>query len=971
MNADDKAISIAARIADGSAIDWVDAGATPADADPAMLDELRAIAALATLHRTPSEWQPDASAPPITRWGPLTLLGPIGEGLFGRVYRAWDPRLHRQVALKLLHAPASDAVASPIHAIEEARLLARVRHPNVLTVYGAETVDGQVGIWTEFIDGHTLDRVLADRGPLPPDEVVAIGIDLCRALSAVHAAGLLHRDIKAQNVMRETGGRIVLMDFGTGHDLEAVPSRSGDLSGTPLYLAPEIFAGGAATVASDMYALAVLLHRLLTGRYPVEGRTLDEVRAGHAAGLRPTAVKTEPRAVVDAITRGLAVDPRHRYASADAFAAALLALQARSTTLDAQPPARPLVMVAVAAIAVAALSMVVTSDVSRNASQRRGDGNGAAAGATPLGVTAAATYHPLTPPESDNFGRPSRDGRYQPYMDPDSNLWYWELATGATHQVTAVSPNSGDSGGHSAMSPNGDRIAYSWYTKGKGYDLRVVEVATGKTTVLVAHGVVASHSPLEWSASGSQILCWLEHADGRVDMALVPVDGSELRVLKSFRQGHQRQASLSPDGRFVVYDVLRDFRSMQSQLMMLDTRQPAQPRVLIDERANNLSPFWTPDGRGVFFTSNRAGAVEGWVVPVSHGVAQGPPVLVASQLAGAMPLALTADGAYHYLLDTSDFDVHAVSVDFRPGASPAVGTPARISPAVVGGRVGPGWSPDGRRLAFITRVPSSSLQISLNRGANRITILDVGSGQYRDVVPQLSALNLAAPRWSPSGRAVAVRGISLDNQIGYFEVDVTNGETVPILLESASNESGYGAYQWSSDGRALIYRHFPRGIVSRDIESGKETILIDWRANGFNGFLYGFSVSPDGATIAFGAATGRAPNLQRSVYVQTAGGAPRALFTVRPPEVVVVQGWTPGGDVLFTRYTGGEDATVIPHQLWRVSMAGNDASDTTVRIPNFTQPYFAALSPDGRRLAYTLGQTRAEHWVMRGFLPPS
>jgi len=84
---------------------------------------------------------------------------------------------------------------------------------------------------------------------------------------------------------------------------------------------------------------------------------------------------------------------------------------------------------------------------------------------------------------------------------------------------------------------------------------------------------------------------------------------------------------------------------------------------------------------------------------------------------------------------------------------------------------------------------------------------------------------------------------------------------------------------------------------------------------------------------------------------------------------VVVQGWTPGGDVLFTRYKFGEIATVIPQQMWRVSMAGDDAVDTTLRIPGFTQAYFTAPSPDGRRLAYTLGQTPAERWVMKGFLP--
>jgi serine/threonine-protein kinase len=260
----------------------------------------------------------------VRRWGPLTILGPIGEGRFGQVFRAWDARLHRQVALKVLHAPAPEASASPSHAIDEARLLARVRHPNVLTIYGAEALDGQVGIWTEFIEGRTLEEVLAERGPLPPDEVAAIGVDLCRALTAVHDAGLLHRDIKAQNVMRETGGRIVLMDFGTGHDLEVVAPRAGDMSGTPLYLAPEIFAGGTATVVSDIYALAVLLHRLLTGRYPVEGRTLDDVRAGHIAGSRTVVNQTET-ALSAVIDRGLSVDPALRFQSAAVMEQALLA----------------------------------------------------------------------------------------------------------------------------------------------------------------------------------------------------------------------------------------------------------------------------------------------------------------------------------------------------------------------------------------------------------------------------------------------------------------------------------------------------------------------------------------------------------------------------------------------------------------------------------------------------------------------
>lgn len=114
------------------------------------------------------------------------------------------------------------------------------------------------------------------------------------------------------------------MDFGTGQDLESVPARPGDLSGTPLYLAPEVFAGGRATVASDVYALAVLLFRLSTGRYPVDGKTLDDVRAGHSTGrvVRLRDIRPDlPRALTEAIERGLAADPRARYQTAGAFEA--------------------------------------------------------------------------------------------------------------------------------------------------------------------------------------------------------------------------------------------------------------------------------------------------------------------------------------------------------------------------------------------------------------------------------------------------------------------------------------------------------------------------------------------------------------------------------------------------------------------------------------------------------------------------
>ena len=174
------------------------------------------------------------------------------------------PHLSREVALKLLGpAGPSRGADSPSWVLEEARFLAAIRHPNVVTVYGADRINGRVGFWTEFIHGRTLAELVHEQGAFPAPEAAAIGIDGCRAISAVHRAGLLHRDIKANNVMREDGGRIVLLDFGATKDFvqhavaDAVVGDPNGPTGTPLYVAPELWRDSAATPQSDIYSLGV------------------------------------------------------------------------------------------------------------------------------------------------------------------------------------------------------------------------------------------------------------------------------------------------------------------------------------------------------------------------------------------------------------------------------------------------------------------------------------------------------------------------------------------------------------------------------------------------------------------------------------------------------------------------------------------------------------------------------------------
>src|SRR5262249_49646502 len=155
---------------------------------------------------------------------------------------------------------------------------------NVVTVLGAERHDSRVGLWMEFIRGRTLEDILREQGPSGEREAALIGLDLCRALAAVHRAGIVHRDIKAGNVMREEGGRIVLMDFGAG--LEVGKDRAGKASlvGTPLYMAPEILRGEASTVRSDLYSLGVVMYHLVTARYPLSAGSFQRLREAHQRG---------------------------------------------------------------------------------------------------------------------------------------------------------------------------------------------------------------------------------------------------------------------------------------------------------------------------------------------------------------------------------------------------------------------------------------------------------------------------------------------------------------------------------------------------------------------------------------------------------------------------------------------------------------------------------------------------------------
>jgi hypothetical protein len=321
-------LQLAEAVSDRHPVHWADERAAAGE-QSRVVDGLQRLHALA---RAFADVEPPdgrgPESPTIGRWGQLELIARLGEGSFGEVFRARDPNLGRDVALKLRRAGPGPAGDSGRRLLEEARRLARIRHPNVVTVHGADLADGRVGIWTELIEGQTLEERLLLDGPVGPGEAIALGLDLCRALAAVHAAGLVHGDVKTANVLRERGGRIVLTDLGSSTEV-GEPARTG----SPATLAPEVLGGGPATPAADLYSLGVLLFRMLTARYPAgtEVASGTRVSPGSLRDLRPDL----PLELVQVVERASEPDPERRFPSAGALEQAL----ARLGGAAAAPPA--------------------------------------------------------------------------------------------------------------------------------------------------------------------------------------------------------------------------------------------------------------------------------------------------------------------------------------------------------------------------------------------------------------------------------------------------------------------------------------------------------------------------------------------------------------------------------------------------------------------------------------------------------
>src|ERR1700719_1459101 len=264
-----------------------------------------------------------------TRLAVYEIQAPIGAGGMGEVYRATDTGLGRGVAVKILPTEMAQDADRLARFLREARAVAALNHPNVVTLYSVEECDGVHFLTMELIEGQPLDRMISANG-LPVERIVEIAGAVAEGLAAAHEKGIVHRDLKPANVMVTPEGRVKVGDFGLAKDVgletsnhdtmtSAGRTQAGIVMGTPAYMSPEQVSGRALDHRTDIFSLGVMLHEMATGRRPFEGTSSAEVVSSILRDTPPLVTDLRPDLPSDlarVIRRCLEKDPRFRVQTA-------------------------------------------------------------------------------------------------------------------------------------------------------------------------------------------------------------------------------------------------------------------------------------------------------------------------------------------------------------------------------------------------------------------------------------------------------------------------------------------------------------------------------------------------------------------------------------------------------------------------------------------------------------------------------
>jgi Tol biopolymer transport system component len=553
-------------------------------------------------------------------------------------------------------------------------------------------------------------------------------------------------------------------------------------------------------------------------------------------------------------------------------------------------------------------------------------------------------------------GEPSRDGSYLTFRTAEGDLAIRDLATGQVRQLTNYKSDRG-SAWNSVPSPDGKQIAYLWREPG-AWEMRVVGLDGAEPRVLCskADADVARPSdavrpfPADWSPDGTSILIVLWHfMDPGSEIALVSARDGSVRILKDFDKRLTERPRFSPDGRFIVFD--RQQRPGEKSDIFVLALDGGLEIPLIEHPANDMSPDWTPDGKGILFFSDRTGTMGAWWIPVADGSPQGTPELLKRNVQGGM--GFTRNGSYYYSIRTEMMDVYIAELDLTTGK--LISAPRAATQRFVGSNGGPDWSPDGRQLLF-----SSKLGPGAPEDRWGPCVLSSESGEVRELASKFDRIRHV--RWAPDGRSVLA---SVDS--GHVRIDVQTGDAVripPLLADVVWLPA------MSHDCKSVFYQtvfHDTKRfcVMERDIETGEDRELYS-TATRF-AFASRLSLSPDGRQLAFVFNEDDGNSSKTLKVLPAAGGETRDVMRgLQIPYLEAPIAWTPdGASLLFLRQPQDRNSKT---ELWAVSVQGGEPRKLGLSVEGMID---ISVNPDGRRIAFTQVRSCDEVWVMENFLPAS
>jgi eukaryotic-like serine/threonine-protein kinase len=695
------------------------------------------------------------------------IVGRLGEGGMGAVYKARDRHLDRDVALKVLLPETTGRPDLRRRFVQEAKAASALNHPNIVHVYDVDEIGGELFIAMELVAGKTLDQEISRRG-IPLKQALGFAVSIAAALSKAHAAGIIHRDLKPTNIMITDEDTVKVLDFGLAKLIEeraedASGTREGTVLGTAAYMSPEQAEGRAVDPRSDIFSFGAVLYEMVTGKraFAAESRMATISAVLRDEPKPPSQIRDGlPRELERVIARCLRKDPARRFQHMEDLRVALEELKEES---EAGPPVKPEAapvtppgqwhrLIAGAVLAAICLGGLLIWRFKRPDSNRTLGAAETAQVTTSPGVAIGASFSP----DSKRIAYSSnRSGWFQIYARDIG-------PRGEERQVTTDGQQNTDP----AWSPDGQWIAYHSVAQ---HGIWVI-AATGGT----ARQISKFGSAPAWSPDGTQLAFrsyeptslaasdW--PGDGESTIWTVAADGSRLQQVTTRNNppGQHADPAWSPDGKHVVFASLgiitMGFRGV---LWMVDPVSAELQPVAQNQIWAGVNPVFAPDGKGVYF----AGRTK---IDAPSGVYYVP---------------LTGEQKPVELCRTKQ------------------ASPARLSVA-----------PDGRSLAFTRLVSVSQIWMTGAAGGD-------GRPLYQDAV-----VRARVPVFSPDGKRLTVQVQSDDSSLGIWLMDADGGNAKPFRPEVGNSNSA----NWNADSSALVlnlFGGFGQRVVRFGLEDGSRRTL--------------------------------------------------------------------------------------------------------------------------------------------------